>query len=82
MNRISKVLLIIGLTVCSCTFIECSAEDLQGFANAYFDADDANRNGYTYVGNADSERKCILKCASKDYENYRYNYNTKSCYCK
>lgn len=82
MKKIIKFLPALGLLLFSCVLFACSVEDLQGFADAYFDAEDAVENGYTYVGSASSESKCIHMCGARDYTYYRYNYNTNSCYCK
>jgi hypothetical protein len=38
--------------------------------------------GYTYIGDTDSESDCIEACSARGYTNYLYGYSTKHCQCK
>lgn len=82
MKKINKLLPALGLLIFSCVLFACSKEDLQGFADAYFDAEDAAAGGFTWVGSASSESQCEHMCGARDYTIYRYNTKTKTCYCK
>lgn len=82
MKKTLKTCITLAIITCSCCFFACSKEDLRGFADAYFDAEDARANGFTYVGTAKSQSKCENMCADRDYSMYRYNPTTNSCYCK
>lgn len=82
MKRLPKVLILLSLIICSCTFMACSDDDLTGFANGFFDGADAAANGFTLIGYASSESECSSMCGVYGYTLYRYNYNTTLCYCK